>query len=119
MNINLWPSWFYGPNDKSEVFESADQVPEGWQDHPSKVEQKAVAKPAPTPPVTPPATTPVTPPAGGSTADEGTIDAEGWPFDASIHAATRSITKGGLWRMKVGATRPDPKPGFPKPVLDL
>ena len=37
MNDNKWPAWFYGPNGQSDVFESADEVPEGWQDHPSKV----------------------------------------------------------------------------------
>ena len=36
-----WPSCFYGPNGEAEVFASAEDVPAGWADHPSKV-----AKPA-------------------------------------------------------------------------
>jgi len=47
-------------------------------------------------------------------ADDGTIDAAGWPWSAELHASTRGMTKDGLWRMKVGVSRPDPKPGFPK-----
>lgn len=41
------------------------------------------------------------------------VDAHGWPWAADMHASTRTMTKEGLWRMKVGVTRPDPKPGFP------
>lgn len=41
-----WPAWFYGPGEKAEIFERAEDVPAGWQDHPSKV---TAAKPAPTP----------------------------------------------------------------------
>jgi hypothetical protein len=49
-----WPKWFFGPNDRSGVFDSADDVPTGWVDHPSKVKEAkapAAAKPAtkPTP----------------------------------------------------------------------
>lgn len=43
----------------------------------------------------------------------GEVDAAGWPWDASLHASTQGKTKDGLWRMKVGVSRPDPKPGFP------
>jgi hypothetical protein len=46
-------------------------------------------------------------------ADAGELDAGGWPWDASLHASTKGKTKDGLWRMKVGVSRPDPKPGFP------
>lgn len=42
------------------------------------------------------------------------IDAHGWPWSEDMHAATRSKTKDGLWRMKVGVNRPEPLPGFPK-----
>ena len=48
------------------------------------------------------------------TSDEIEIDAHGWPWSADLHASTKGTTKDGLWRMKVGVTRPDPKPGFPK-----
>jgi hypothetical protein len=37
MEIVKWPAWFYGPDGQSAVFESPDEVPEGWEDHPSKV----------------------------------------------------------------------------------
>ena len=33
-----WPAWFYGPEGQSELFQNHDEVPEGWADHPSKVE---------------------------------------------------------------------------------
>jgi len=52
----LWPGWFYGPGGQSAIFQSRDEVPAGWEDHPSKVggeapEAKAIevkaAEPAP------------------------------------------------------------------------
>lgn len=45
---------------------------------------------------------------------DGTLDAAGWPWSEALHASTKGTTKDGLWRMKVGVSRPDPKPGFPK-----
>lgn len=45
--------------------------------------------------------------------DDGEVDAHGWPWSADMHASTKGKTKEGLWRMKVGVSRPDPKPGFP------
>ena len=45
---------------------------------------------------------------------DDTVDAEGWPWNAEMHASTKGTTKAGLWRMKVGVSRPDPKPGFSK-----
>jgi hypothetical protein len=45
---------------------------------------------------------------------DGEIDAHGHPWSADLHASTKGKTKDGLWRMKVGVTRPDPLPGFPK-----
>lgn len=45
---------------------------------------------------------------------DGEIDAHGHPWSAELHASTKGKTKDGLWRMKVGVTRPDPLPGFPK-----
>jgi len=55
-------------------------------------------------------------PSGGDTvgAVSGEVDAAGWPWDESLHASTKGTTKDGLWRMKVGVSRPAPKPGFPK-----
>lgn len=32
-----WPAWYYGPDGAAEIFNNDDEVPEGWQDHPSKV----------------------------------------------------------------------------------
>jgi len=46
-------------------------------------------------------------------ADDAVLDAHGWPWSAELHASTKGTTKDGLWRMKVGVTRPAPKPGFP------
>ncbi len=46
-------------------------------------------------------------------ADPDEVDAHGWPWSADMHASTKGKTQEGLWRMKVGVKRPDPKPGFP------
>lgn len=35
---NFWPSWRYGPNGASGVFDSAAEVPKGWADHPGAFE---------------------------------------------------------------------------------
>lgn len=35
--FQAWPSWRYGPDGQSEIFQSEDEVPSGWEDHPSKV----------------------------------------------------------------------------------
>lgn len=32
-----WPAWRYGPNGQSQIFDNEDDVPPGWEDHPSKV----------------------------------------------------------------------------------
>jgi len=133
-----WPSWRYGPNGESQVFETASAVPAGWQDHPSKVVTAARSGSEPLPPQTdqvPPeqrGAAPVQQPndatgeqSGGAARDtqisdvSNTLDADGWPWSAELHSATQSQTKAGLWRMKVGASRPDPKPSHLKPVLDL
>lgn len=44
------------------------------------------------------------------------LDAHGHAYDPSLHAGTGSKTKAGLWRMKVGVSRPEPAAGYP---LDL
>lgn len=36
-------SFRYGPDGQAQIFDSAEDVPEGWEDHPSKV--KGAAKP--------------------------------------------------------------------------
>jgi hypothetical protein len=45
---------------------------------------------------------------------DGEIDAHGHPWSAELHASTKGKTKDGLWRMKVGVTRPGPFAGFPR-----
>lgn len=35
-----WPAWFYGPSGQAQVFESKDDVPKGWVDHPSRVKEE-------------------------------------------------------------------------------
>lgn len=37
MSEETWPSVRYGPDGASAVFQSADDVPDGWEDHPAKV----------------------------------------------------------------------------------
>jgi hypothetical protein len=48
-----------------------------------------------------------------SPSDPNDVDAHGHAWSADLHASTKGKTKEGLWRMKPGAVRPDPKPGFP------
>lgn len=113
MSKNEWPAWRYGPGGESKIFEKASEVPAGWQDHPTK---HAAAKAPKT--EAPKTETPGKTPAPAKTEAPGTveIDAHGWPWSADLHSATQSKTSAGLWRMKVGAKRPDAKPGYP---LDL
>lgn len=49
-----------------------------------------------------------------ATIADGELDAHGHPWSADLHASTKGKTKDGLWRMKVGVSRPDPAPGFPQ-----
>lgn len=150
---DAFPTWAYGPDGQSGIFNSADEIPSGWEDHPSKVggkagggvqtpitsanggvSEKQVAKStdAISDTIVDPAIAAKSgvggdgkTPATGDTASQPTgqapgntaeVDAHGHPFDANLHAATRSKTKDGLWRMKVGVKRPAPAPGYP---LDL
>lgn len=52
-------------------------------------------------------------PPASEAADDGEVDAGGWPWSADLHASTKGKTKDGYWRMKVGVSRPADKPGFP------
>lgn len=52
-------------------------------------------------------------PAASEAANDGEVDAGGWPWSAELHASTKGKTKDGYWRMKVGVSRPADKPGFP------
>lgn len=53
-------------------------------------------------------------PAVGNDEASGEVDAHGHPWSEDLHASTKGKTKDGLWRLKPGASRPDPLPGFPK-----
>lgn len=47
-----WPAWFYGPKGQSQQFSNEEEVPEGWVDHPSKLNKpkgKEPQQPAPSP----------------------------------------------------------------------
>ena len=91
-----WPAWFNGPDGETQIFNSADEVPAGWT---SGAEKRTVKGSAPSPA-----------PAPAPAVDDGDVDAQGWPWSADLHASTKAKTKDGLWRMKVGVTRPAPKP---------
>ncbi len=39
-----WPAWYYGPDNQSAIFENAEQVPAGWEDHWDKVKNSTAAK---------------------------------------------------------------------------
>lgn len=140
-----FPSWRFGPNGQSAVFESEDDVPTGWVDHPSKLKDekpepngtKTAVAPANSTTTAEAAAKTTAPksqiqvdpavaaqsgvggegassPAAAAKAEE--LDTDGHPFDPALHAATKSKTKDGKWRMKVGVKRPAPAPGYP---LDL
>lgn len=107
MTDKNWPAWFNGPNGEAEIFNSADEVPDGWTTGAEKrTVEKLTAKSKQPVPVDVPESVADTP-----TSEQ--VDAHGWPWSADLHASTRNMTKEGLWRMKVGVSRPDPKPGFP------
>jgi hypothetical protein len=83
---------------------------------PTAAEEKSgAAAAAPTPSPSPaPSPSPSAAEASPAASDDGEIDAHGHPWSADMHASTKGKTKDGLWRMKVGVSRPDPLPGFPK-----
>lgn len=113
-----WPAWFNGPNGETRIFYSADEVPAGWTSGAEKRPVDGAAKPAPTRTAGPARTaTPAAPVAPAAAAGE--IDANGHPWSADLYAPTKTKTGAGLWRMKVGKSRPAPLPGFPKPAQPL
>jgi hypothetical protein len=89
------------PGSQADVFENEADVPKGWKNHPSAFEKPAKAETKPA----------ETKPAGEET--KADVDAAGVAFDPALHAASRSFTSKGLWRMKVGVKRPE------APTLDL
>lgn len=112
MSKLTWPAWFNGPKGETAVFESPEDVPNGWTSGAEKQSAKGEAAKAPKSPEPPkePAKEPA------KAAGKADLDADGHPYNPELHAATKSKTKAGLWRMKVGVSRPAPAPGYP---LDL
>jgi hypothetical protein len=37
-----WPSWRYGPGEQAAIFNSPEEVPDGWETHPSLVKEPKV-----------------------------------------------------------------------------
>lgn len=113
---STWPAWYSGPKGETKIFANASDVPEGWTTGAEKASLSG-AKPAKvSAPATPPAKADEKPAAPAAKAVSDEIDAHGHKWDENLHAATKTKTKDGLWRMKVGVKRPDPLPGYP---LDL
>lgn len=104
-NFN-WPAWWYGPNNAAQIFAGASEVPEGWVDHPRKVDDSV-----------PPAGTPLTAleraTNGLDPVPDGPVDKSGWPWDATRNTANKAQTASGLWQLLPCQSRPLPK------VLDL
>lgn len=110
-----WPAWFNGPNGQTAIFHSADEVPAGWTSGAEKRSVGGAAKPAPARTATPaPPAAPAAALAAG--AEKPELDANGHPWSADLYAPTKTKTGAGLWRMKVGKSRPAPVAGYP---LDL
>ncbi len=118
-----WPAWYSSPDGKqTQIFDRAEDVPAGWTTGAEKAAlTKAAPSPPPSPTPSPPPASPAPPgaPAGGEKGDAAELDAHGHPWSADLHAASRSKTTAGLWRMKVGKSRPDPVKGYPKPAQPL
>lgn len=128
-----WPSWATGPNGEREIFNSEAEVPKGWKHH----DDDNLAAPPKNPTKAPPQPVDVQKaaaeaqqsggaiegsegapqPADVQQKPENELDAAGVAFDPSRHAATKTKTSKGLWRMKVGVNRPADE-GVIKP-LDL
>lgn len=101
--IDKFPAFCTGPNGEGDVFNSEAEVPAGWKMPDGAVKGGKAKAPAPAP-AAPVATTETAP-----VEDAVELDADGWPWTAELHAATKSKTKAGLWRMNVGVSRPAPK----------
>lgn len=134
-----FPAVRYGPDGATVIVNSEDETPKGFVDHPSKVKgapdlsdsgtktarapanstataaEAAKTTEAKSQTATDPATAAksgvpgMTAPKTPAQPAAAEVDAEGHAFDPALHAATRSKTKAGLWRMKVGVSRPAPK----------
>lgn len=117
-----WPSMCTGPDGERQVFDSEAEVPNGWTHHGKTKGSKAPPPPPPAAGKAPPPPPPGAAAAGQGEAQPGDLDAAGVKLDLFRHTGT--LTKSGLWRMKVGVARPDEEgensPNYVKPVpLDL
>lgn len=129
--MKMWPAWRYGPDGAAEIFNSEDEVPKGWQDHPSKVISPATTGSKPLAPKTDKVPASKT---GGAPVEvkdpihedaaakalratagdvSNTLDKDGQAWDAEVNTAPPTIGSDGLWAMIDGKDRPDPKPGYP------
>jgi hypothetical protein len=96
-DYQAWPSYATGPNGERRVFDSEAEVPAGWTHH-GETKKGKTAPAAPPPP--PPSESP-----NAEGKPVGEKDAAGTVFDPERH--TGSKTQAGLWRMKVGVSRPE------------
>jgi hypothetical protein len=114
MTDKNWPAWYNGPNGEAEIFRAATEVPAGWTTGAEKrlpSGDKVASKAKQPEPAAAAAATPTDTLNGDApAAADDDVDAQGWPWSADLHASTKAKTKDGLWRMKVGVTRPAPKP---------
>jgi hypothetical protein len=132
MSFPEFPAWRYGPNGASVIVNSEDETPKGYVDHPSKVKdaadqsgsgtktarapagstasaaQAAKTTEAKSQTATDPKVAAKSGVPGAAASSSEDVDAAGTKFDPALHAATKSKTKAGLWRMKVGVARPEP-----------
>lgn len=98
MSKLTWPCWFSSPDgSQSVIFDHESDVPRGWTSGAERLTVEGISAPAPK--LEKPADTATAPLAD-------TVDADGHKFDPAMHTGT--MTKAGLWRMKVGVKRPAP-----------
>lgn len=87
-----WPAWATSPDgSESRVFDSEAEVPAGWTYPGGYVKYNNANK--------------FSEPSNAGGVAVGDKDAAGTVFDPERH--TGSKTKAGLWRMKVGVSRPE------------
>lgn len=103
---HAWPSWATNPaTAEQQIFNSEAEVLVGWRHH-GEIKKGKAAPPPPAPPLPPPpsaaGTIPPPPPPAGAVP---TVDKAGTPLDPARHTGT--LTSKGLWRMKVGISRPE------------
>lgn len=99
-----WPCWFSSPDgSQSAIFTHESDVPCGWTSGAEKITVEGASAPAPKLEKQPMAApTAKLEKSAAPLADA--VDADGHKFDPTMHTGT--MTKAGLWRMKVGKTRP-------------